>query len=66
MKQIEDSKLEFITEEHLVYLDKLRESGTTNMLDAVPFLLRQFPNLSEQQARQVLIYWMEHGRKQRA
>ncbi|MGA3118104.1 MAG: hypothetical protein ABSF90_27190 [Syntrophobacteraceae bacterium] len=52
-------KPEYLTEEHLRYLDRLRESGITNMFGAVPFILLQFPDLSEQQAKQVLIYWMK-------
>jgi hypothetical protein len=48
-----------LTEEHLRYLDQLRESGVTNMFGAVPFILLEFSNLNEQQAKQVLIYWME-------
>jgi hypothetical protein len=51
-------KPEYLTEEHLLYLDQLRESGVTNMFGAVPFVMLQFPDLSEQQAKQVLIYWM--------
>jgi hypothetical protein len=29
------------------------------MFGAAPFVLLQFPDLSEQQAKQVLIYWMQ-------
>ena len=52
-------KPEYLTEEHLLYLDQLRESGVTNMFGAVSFILLQFPDLSEQQAKKVLIYWMK-------
>ena len=52
-------KPEFLTEEHLVYLDRLRESGVTNMFGAAPFILDQFPELTEKEAKQVLTYWME-------
>ena len=52
-------KPEYLAEEHLLYLDQLRESGVTNMFGAVPFVMLQFPDLSEQQAKQVLIYWMK-------
>jgi len=52
-------KPEYLTEEHLRYLDQLRESGVTNMFGAVPFILLQFSNLNEQEAKQVLIYWMQ-------
>lgn len=52
-------KPEYLIEEHLHYLDRLRESGVTNMFGAVPFILLQFPDLNEQQAKQVLVYWMK-------
>jgi hypothetical protein len=56
---LEVEKPEYLSEEHLLYLDRLRESGVTNMFGAVPYILLQFPELSEQQAKQVLIYWMK-------
>ena len=56
---MEADKPECLTEEHLLYLDQLRKSGVTNMFGAVPYILLQFPDLSEQQAKQVLIYWMK-------
>ena len=52
-------KPEYLTEEHLRYLDQLRESGVTNMFGAVPFILLEFPDLTKQQAKHVLIYWMK-------
>ena len=58
-KALEVEKPEHVTEEHLLYLDQLRKSGVTNMFGAVPFILLEFPALSEQQAKQVLIYWMK-------
>ena len=58
-KALEVEKPEYLTEEHLLYLDQLRESGVTNMFGAVPYVMLQFPDLSEQQAKQVLIYWMK-------
>jgi hypothetical protein len=56
---LEVEKPEHVTEEHLLYLDRLRESGVTNMFGAVPFILLEFSDLSERQAKQVLIYWMK-------
>ncbi len=50
---------EFVTDEHLEYLDELRESGVTNMFGARPYLLRDFPELSQEQARKILLFWME-------
>jgi hypothetical protein len=58
-KALGAEKPEYLREEHLHYLDQLRESGVTNMFGAVPFVLLQFPDLSEQEAKQVLIYWMK-------
>lgn len=48
----------YCTEEHLEYLDDLRESGDTNMFAARPYVEREFPELSEDEASKVLLYWM--------
>lgn len=45
-------------DEHLQYLDALRESGATNMFGATPYLMRAF-GLSQPIAKKVLLYWME-------
>ena len=45
------------TNEHLEYLDILRESGVTNMFGAGPYLKREF-ELSMDDSRKVLSYWM--------
>jgi hypothetical protein len=58
-KALDIEKPECLTEEHLLYLDRLRESGVTNMFGAVPYILIEFPELSEKQAKQVLIFWMK-------
>ena len=47
-----------VTEEHLMYLDDLRESGVTNMFGAVPYIQGEF-TLGEKDAKDILIYWME-------
>ena len=49
---------EFITDEHLEYLDELRESGVTNMYGAVPYLQAAF-GLGRKEARNILSYWMK-------
>lgn len=49
----------FITDEHLEYLDNLRETGRTNMLSAQPFVALTFPDLSDEQSAAVLSYWMK-------
>ena len=51
-------KPDFVTDEHLEYLDDLRDSGVTNMLGAAPYLQREF-NIPFKEARKVLVYWME-------
>lgn len=43
---------------HLTYLDGLRSSGDTNMMGARPFLMEEFPDLSEHDASAVLSFWM--------
>jgi len=58
MEQPEVEQPEFVTREHLVYLDELRESGETNMFGARPYLLMEFSDLSEREASAVLIFWM--------
>lgn len=57
---------QIITDEHLAFLDDLRESGATNMLGATPYLVETFPELTEEDSRTVLIYWMQtFGDKER-
>jgi len=62
---------EYVTEEHLVFLDELRESGATNAFGAVPFIVDDFPTLTDAQAKAILLYWMNtfterHSEKQTA
>lgn len=45
--------------EHLEYLDELRESGETNMFGASPYLRDEFPELTAQEAREIVAYWMK-------
>ena len=51
-------KPEELKEEHLVYLDELRESGVTNMFGATPYLQVEF-RLGKHKAMDILSYWME-------
>ena len=46
------------TEEQLRYLDKLRESGMTNMFGAGAHLQNRF-GLDRNAASEVLLYWMK-------
>jgi len=47
-----------VEDEHLDYLNELRESGETNMLEAVPYLMQEF-SLNRKEATEILSYWME-------
>jgi len=47
-----------LTDEHLTFLDELRESGETNMFGAAPYLLAEFPDLSKGDGREIVSYWM--------
>jgi uncharacterized protein YciI len=49
----------YVTEEHLEYLDDLRESGATNMYGARPYVEEEFPELTSAEAAGVLSYWMK-------
>ena len=49
---------EIVEDEHLTYLDDLRESGVTNMLEGNVYLEKRF-NLSNRDASNVLVYWMK-------
>jgi len=48
----------FCTEEMLTYLDRLRESGSINMMGGAPCIRTQF-NIPLPEAREVLCYWMD-------
>lgn len=67
-EQTKPTRPEYCTDEMLVYLDELRESGETNMFGAGPYLDEEFPELrkgdkrsfhSSERARSVLSYWMK-------
>jgi hypothetical protein len=47
-----------VTDEHLVYLDELRESGVTNMYGAGIYVQREF-GVSRSEAQDIVIYWMK-------
>ena len=51
-------KPDCVNEEHLKYLDGLRESGVTNMLGAGPYVERVF-SLDAKTADTILGYWIE-------
>ena len=45
-------------DEHLKYLDKLRDSGVTNMFGAGRYLAKSF-GIKDADAQTILAYWME-------
>jgi len=53
MKTIELKK------EYADFLISLRDSGITNMFGASPYLADAFPELSKDDARKVLVLWMD-------
>ena len=55
---MKEEKPEKLKDDHLLYLDTLREIGTTNMYGAAPYLKAQYPDLSTQDSRAILVYWM--------
>lgn len=59
---MEENKME----KYFKYLDRLRQSGKTNMFGAVPYLQEEFPELCFQRnkAAQVLKAWMDSRQKE--
>lgn len=53
-----DTKPDIVTDEHLEYLDHLRESGVTNMYGAGPYLVEDF-GVSRTESHVILKYWMD-------
>ncbi len=48
----------YCTDEVLVFLDKLRESGVTNMFGAAPYIVEEF-GCNKKEAGKSLLYWMD-------
>ena len=64
MTEIEQA--DYITDEHLKWLDDLQESGTVNMYSASVPLLSKFRELSMDEAKIVVTYWMNtYGKEKR-
>lgn len=51
-----------MNKEHKEYLDKLRESGETNMFGATPYLQEEF-GLDKHEARVILKEWVDSFKK---
>ena len=49
---------DYVKDEHLEFLDELRDSGDTNMFGARPYLMNEFWDLTKQEAAAILTYWM--------
>ena len=54
----ETPRPEFVTEDHLTFLDDLRESGLCNMYGATPHIQESFPEVTRPESRKILGYWM--------
>jgi hypothetical protein len=54
-------ELQYDISEYYSYLDRLRESGVTNMFGAAPYLQQEF-GLDKRTAREILTSWMENFR----
>ena len=49
---------QFVTDEHLVYLDDLRSSGAINTYD-MPSWLKDAFGLDRESAKEIHLYWMK-------
>ena len=49
----------FVKDEHLEFLDNLRESGITNMFGSSPYLREVYPRLTIEESTKVVAYWMK-------
>ncbi len=56
------NKPEVVTNKHLNYLDALKESGITNMLNASPYLRKRF-KLTLEESEEILEYWINSFRE---
>ena len=45
-------------DKYFTYLEKLRDSGETNMFGAMPYLMDEFPELDKKSAGDILTAWM--------
>ena len=56
--ETKETRPEIVTEEHLEYLDALRESGVTNMFGAGSYIEEEF-DLDYNSSKEILLYWMK-------
>ena len=52
-----EAKPDCVKDEHLTYLDELRESGETNMFGAASYVQTEF-GVDKKDAKDILLYWM--------
>jgi len=48
-----------LMQEHIDYLDELRDSGKCNMFSAGPYVEAEF-SVDKAEAKEILIAWMKH------
>jgi len=53
-----EARPEIVTEEHLEYLDELRDFGDTNMFGAGSYVQQAF-GVSRYEAKDIVMYWMK-------
>lgn len=53
------SEEEIEKEAVFVFLDRLRDSGETNMFGAGSYIRSNFKNMTEEKSRKLLIQWMD-------
>jgi hypothetical protein len=49
-----------IEQKHLNYLDNLRKSSITNMFGARHYLMNYYPELTKEEAGEIMKYWMDN------
>ncbi len=55
---INPTRPEIVNDEHLEFLDDLRESAATNMFGASTYVKDEF-DCTKKEAREIVGYWME-------
>lgn len=58
MNEQTSARPEGITDEHLAFLDDLRDSGQTNMFGAASYVEDEF-GVDAREAKRILLYWMK-------
>lgn len=54
------NKPQVLTQEHLDYLDNLRKSGLVNVYGFGIYLQSEFPELYEEENRDIVGYWVKN------